>query len=342
MRIGRLASIVVALSCSSTAGAEPKTIAYTGATIQTAAGKTFSPGTLVVRQGKIVDVGPADAVAVPDDAQRVDLTGKVLIPGLVDSHSHIGVYSRPAVGANSDGNESTGPVQSVVRALDSINPFDPGIRMATAGGVTTANIMPGSGNVIGGQTLYVKLRGHTVEQMAILSPDVVGGLKMANGENPKRVYGSRSQAPVTRMKIAALQRSEFLKARDYRGKWDAYRKKLAAGQEASPPDVDLQLEPLVEVLQRKRTVHFHTHRADDIMTVLRLAEEFGFELVVQHGTEAYKVADELARRNVPVSMTLPDSPGGKAEVIDFIEETGALLTAAGVKVLVIRGMGMWA
>ena len=334
MKIVLFTSIVAVLFCNLSRGAEPKTTAYTGATIHTAAGKTFSPGTLVVREGKIVDVGPDDEVAVPDDARRVDLAGKVLIPGLVDSHSHIGVHSRPTVEANSDGNEMTGPVQSIVRAIDSINPFDPGIRMATAGGVTTANIMQGSGNVIGGQTLYVKLRGHTVEQMAILAPDVMGGLKMANGENPKRAYGSRNLAPMTRMKTAALQRSEFLKARDYQRKWDAYRKKLAAAQEASPPDVDLQFEPLVEVLERKRTVHFHTHRADDITTVLRLADEFGFDLLVQHGTEAYKVADELARRNVPVSMTLPDSPGGKAEVIDFIEETGALLTAAGVKVLV--------
>ena len=232
MKIGRLASIAIILFQSATAGAEPKTTVYTGATIHTATGKTLSPGTLVVRLGKIVDVGPAEMVAVPDDAQRVDLVGKVLIPGLVDSHSHIGVQSRPAVPANSDGGESSGPVQSILRALDSINPFDPGIRMATAGGVTTANIMQGSGNVIGGQTLYVKLRGHTVEQMAIPSPDVVGGLKMANGENPKRAYGSRNQAPMTRMKIAALQRGEFFKARDYQRKWDAYRKKLAAGQEA--------------------------------------------------------------------------------------------------------------
>jgi imidazolonepropionase-like amidohydrolase len=309
-----------------------KPVAYVGATIHTAGGQTFQPGALVVQDGKILDVGPADQVAVPPDAERVDLSGKTMIPGLVDSHSHLGVYSRPQVASNSDGNESTGPVQSGVRALDAINPFDPGIRMATAGGITTANIMPGSANVIGGQTLYVKLRGHTVEQMAMVSPGVPGGLKMANGENPKRAYGSRKQAPATRMKVAALQRGEFNKARDYQRKWDAYRKKLAAGEDASVPDVDLNLEPLVEAIGRKRTVHFHSHRSDDILSVLRLSDEFGFEVVLQHGTESYKVIEELARRKVPVSLTLPDSPGGKAEVVEYLESTAARLIKAGVKI----------
>ena len=327
------AALLALFSLLPTATAEAaKQTAYVGATIHTAAGKTYQHGTLVVQDGKILAVGPADEVAVPDDAERLDVNGKVIIPGLVDSHSHLGVYSRPEVAANSDGNETTGPVQSAVRALDAINPFDPGIRMATAGGITTANIMPGSGNVIGGQTLYVKLRGHTVEQMAMVSPGVSGGLKMANGENPKRVYGSRKQAPTTRMKVAALQRGEFIKARDYQRKWDAYRKKLAAGEEPSVPDVDLGLEPLVEAIARKRTVHFHSHRSDDILSVLRLADEFGFEVVLQHGTESYKVIDELARRKVPVSLTIPDSPGGKAEVIEFLESTAVRLTKAGIKV----------
>ena len=184
------------LFCTSLAhAAEPGApTAYVGAKIITASGQTFDPGVILVEKGKIIEIGPSDKVTVPDDANRVDLTGKTIIPGLVDTHSHIGIYSRPSVPANSDGNEMTGPVQSIVRAIDAINPFDPGIRMAIAGGVTTANIMPGSGNVIGGQTLYVKLRGHTVEQMAIVSPTVLGGLKMANGENPKR-YGGRKQAP---------------------------------------------------------------------------------------------------------------------------------------------------
>jgi imidazolonepropionase-like amidohydrolase len=325
------ASIAVLFTFASSAEAT-KIVVYTGAKIHTVAGHTFESGTLVVKDGKIVEVGPADKVTLPDEAERVDVLGKVIIPGLVDSHSHLGVYSRPEVAANSDGNESTGPVQSAVRALDAINPSDPGIRMATAGGITTANIMPGSANVIGGQTLYVKLRGHTVEQMTMVSPNLAGGLKMANGENPKRAYGGRKQAPATRMKVAALQRAEFLKARDYQRTWDAYRKKLAAGEDATVPDIDISLEPLVEAMAKKRTVHFHSHRADDILTVLRLADEFGFDLVLQHGTESYKVIDELARRKVPVSLTLPDSPGGKAEVIAVLESTALRLTKAGVKV----------
>ncbi len=311
-----------------------KPIVYRGARILTAADQVFDPGTLVVQDGKIIAVGDAANVEIPEGADVHDAAGKVIIPGLVDTHSHLGVYSRPRVPANSDGNEMTGPVQSIVRALDSLNPFDPGIRMANAGGITTVNIMPGSGNVIGGQTIYVKLRGGSPEEMWIESPDVYGGLKMANGENPKRSYGSKGKAPGTRMKIAALQRSAFLKALDYRRSWDAYRKKLAAGEEATPPDVDLGMESLVEVLQKKRTVHFHSHRADDLLTVLRLKKEFDFELVIQHGTEAYKIVEQIAGAGVPVSMTIPDSPGGKAEVVDFVEQCGAEMAGAGIKVLV--------
>ncbi|HEY2250303.1 MAG TPA: amidohydrolase family protein, partial [Planctomycetaceae bacterium] len=325
-------SLLAACEPSSLSAAQP--VAYVGARILTAAGKTFDPGILIVQDGRIVAVGPQGEVVVPAGSTTVDAAGKVIIPGLVDTHSHLGVYSRPSVPANSDGNEMTGPVQSVVRALDALNPFDPGIRMANSGGLTTANIMPGSGNVIGGQTIYVKLRGYSPEQMAVAAADVYGGLKMANGENPKRSYGNKGQAPGTRMKVAALQRAEFVKAREYMSKWDRYRKQVAAGEQVPPPAVDLALEPLVEVLERKRTVHFHTHRADDILTLLRLKDEFGFEVVIQHGTEAYKVIDEIAKHKVPVSMTVLDSPGGKAEVVDFIEEAGGELAKAGVTVLV--------
>ena len=287
-------------------------------------------GVLVIEGGKIIDVGPLDQVKIPEGAEVRELPDAVLIPGLVDSHSHIGIYPRPGVPANSDGNEMSGPVQSGLRALDAIQPTDPGIPMAVAGGVTTANIMPGSGNVIGGSTLYVKLRGNTVEEMRIIDPKTLGGMKMANGENPKG-YGKRGQAPFTRMKVAALQREQFQKAKEYQTKWKAHNDKKEKGP---APEVDVNLEPLVEVLEGKRTVHFHCHRADDLLTALRISEEFKFEIILQHATEGYLVIDELVKKKIPVSLTLIDSPGGKAEVMGLLEENAAILEKAGVKVAI--------
>jgi imidazolonepropionase-like amidohydrolase len=338
-RLGCLAGLLaLALLAAPSAGDVPLPrengpVVYRGARILTAAGAPIERGVLVVDKGKIVAVGAADDVKVPARATVRDVRGKTIVPGLVDTHSHIGIYARPAVPAHRDGNEMTGPVQSGVRAIDAIFPDDPGIRMALAGGVTTANIMPGSGNVIGGQTLYVKLRGRTVEEMRLTSAKVKGGLKMANGENPKN-YGKRGQAPGTRMKVAALQREQFAKARAYQRQWAAYKKAVAAGKKAAPPDRDIALEALVEALERKRTVHFHSHRADDLMTAMRIADEFGFELVLQHCTEGYRVAKEIAKRKIPASLTLVDSPGGKLEVVGLLEETAAVLDKAGVKVAI--------
>jgi imidazolonepropionase-like amidohydrolase len=312
-----------------------KIVAYRGARIYTVAGAPIEKGVLFVQDGKIIAVGAENGVAIPTGATVVNLEGKTIIPGLVDTHSHIGIWPRPQVPANADGNEASGPVQSGLRALDSINPDDPGIQMALAGGVTTANIMPGSGNVIGGQTLYVKLRGRTVEDMRIPNTKVLGGLKMANGENPKRFNFDRTkQPPSTRMKLAALQREQFIKAQGYKKQWDDYREAAKAGKKATEPERDLALEPLVEVLERKRTVHFHSHRADDLMTALRIAEEFNFEIVLQHATEGYRIVDELVKRKVPVSLTLVDSPGGKMETAGLLEENAAILDQAGVKVAV--------
>lgn len=309
-------------------------VAIRGGKVMTVTEGTIEEGTVVITNGKITAVGHVDEVAIPEGAEVRDATGLVVIPGLVDSHSHLGVWARPDVPANSDGNERSGPVQPLIRAIDAIFPADPGIRMATAGGITTVNIMPGSGNVIGGQTAYVKLRGRTVEEMLIDLGDRAGGMKMANGENPKRGYGRRNESPSTRMKIAALQRETFVKAQEYVKKWQRYEEKKGEDPDARPPERDLSMEPLVDILEGKRTVHFHTHRADDVLTAMRLAEEFGFELVLQHVTEAYLVADEIARRGHAASLILVESPGGKHEAIHLRFENPGLCERAGVKVAI--------
>ena len=314
-------TLLCALAC--TAPAEPP-LAFKGATIHTAAGPAVADGVLVIQDGKIAAVGGPDT-PIPTGATVIDAAGKTIIPGLVDTHSHIGIAGRPSVPAHNDLSEGSGPVQPGLRALDAIWPDDPGIRMAVAGGITCANIMPGSGNVIGGQTLYVKLRGRTIEEMRIVPGAVLGGLKMANGENPKSFnFGRNKAAPATRMKLTALQRAEFVKAREYRDK-------LSKG---AATERDPALEPLVEVLDRKRTVHFHCHRADDLLTAIRLSKEFGFEIVLQHATEGYRVTAELVAAKVPVSLTLVDSPGGKLETMGVVEENAAALTKAGVKVAI--------
>ena len=303
-----------------------------GAKIYPISGPPIEGGVLIVRGKKIEAVGAEGSVSIPPNAKVVDATGKVVMPGIVDSHSHIGIIGNPPLGSNVDANESSGPVQPQLRAMDAINPADPGIRVAASGGITTANIMPGSGNVIGGETAYVKLRGQTIEEMLI--PGSIGGMKMANGENPKG-YGRRNQAPVTRMEEAALARREYTKAQEYKHKWDEYNKQVAAGsKDAKQPDRDLGMEALVQVLDGKRIVQHHTHRADDIMTVLRISDEFHYRVVLQHGTEAYLVADEVAKRHVPVSLTVVDSPGGKMETMNLEMQAAGILEKAGVKVAV--------
>ncbi|MCS6864753.1 MAG: amidohydrolase family protein [Gemmataceae bacterium] len=306
-----------------------KRLAFTGATIYTATSEQpIDNGLLLIHNGTIEYVGPFPDMFDRTNTDVIDLKGRVIIPGLVDTHSHLGVWSRPGVPGNTDGNEMSGPVQPAVRAIDSFNPDDPGINMALAGGITTANVMPGSGNVIGGQTVYVKYRGRSIDEMRITGRhhgrEILGGLKMANGENPKGYGRNKQQAPFTRMKIAALQRETFQRAQEYKARLDAGEK----------PARDIALEPLVEVLEGRRTVHFHCHRADDLLTAIRISEEFGFEIVLQHATEGYRVAEVLAKKKIPVSLTLLDAPGGKAETMGLLEENAAILEKAGVTVTI--------
>jgi imidazolonepropionase-like amidohydrolase len=335
LRSGRSARCWWALICASIAlcaqsSAGQATLAIRGGKVYPIGGPPIEHGVLVVANGKIVAVGEEGKIKIPRGATVEDATGKIVMPGIVDSHSHIGIIANPLAEDSGDANESSGPIEPGLRAMDAIDPADPNIRMATAGGITTANIMPGSGNVMGGQTAYVKLRGNTIERMLI--PGTIGGMKMANGENPKH-YGAKDKAPMTRMEEAALARGIYEKATQYKAKWEAYNKAVAAGDKtAKQPDRDLDLEPVVEVLEGKRVVHNHTHRADDIMTALRLSDEFHYRLVVQHGTESCLVVDELAKRHIPVSFTVVDSLGGKFETINLDLGCPGALERAGIKV----------
>lgn len=314
-------SILAALCClwlNAPAHAE-KTTAFVNAHIIPVAGDEIEKGTLVISGRTIRAVGVSDAVEIPAGAETIDLAGKVLMPGLVCTHSHIG-----GIGA-ADG---SGPIQPGVRVLDSINVHDSGFKRALAGGLTTLNIMPGSGHLIGGQTVYVKLRfqhgaPHTIDSLVyVRDGKPLGGLKMANGTNSMR----DAPFPGTRGKSAFLVREQYIRAREYQVKMAR-----ANGDPDKMPPRDLHLEALAEAMQGKRVVHHHTHRHDDIMTVLRLAQEFGFTVVLHHVSEGWKVADEIAKAGAPCSMILLDSPGGKLEARYLTLETGKVLERSGVR-----------
>ncbi|MDQ1349533.1 MAG: hypothetical protein QG573_2914 [Acidobacteriota bacterium] len=311
MRIAAWATAAVLLPA--TLGAQENPHAFTGARILTITGGEIENGTLLVHRGKIVAVGIA--VAIPPGATEHDVSGRLLMPGLVDTHSHVGQVA---------GADGSAPIQPEVRALDSVNVRHAGIQKAQAGGITTVNVMPGSGHLLSGQTVYLKLRdGSTVEELAIRLRDgaIAGGMKMANGTNSRK----DPPFPGSRGKSAALVREQYVKAQDYCGKRSD--PKIAADKK---PARDLAMEGLCEVLSGRRVVHHHTHRHDDIVTVLRLAEEFGFRVVLHHVSEGWKVAEEIARAKVPASIIQIDSPGGKLEAVDLEFETGAILEKAGV------------
>lgn len=301
--------------------ADDQPLAFIGAKIITLAGDDIENGVLLVRGGKIEAVGQKDQVTVPSGAQSFDLAGRIIMPGLICTHSHIG-----GVG----GADSSGPIQPGIRIFDSINVLDSGFKRAVAGGLTTINIMPGSGHLISGQTLYAKLRigaggAKKIDDLFILDDrgEPRGGLKMANGTNSQRA----APFPGTRGKSAFLVREQYIKAREYQA---AIAR--AAGDAAKLPARDLNLEGLIEAMEGKRVVHHHTHRHDDIMTVLRLKEEFGFKVVLHHVSDGWKVADEIAKAKVPCSVIVIDSPGGKLEARDMSFATGAILDKAGVRV----------
>ena len=303
------------------------TVAITGGRVVPVTADPVENGTVLIEDGKITAVG-AD-LAVPDGAQVIDAAGQWVLPGFVEVHGHVGVHEEAKGWAGSDTNEMTEPVTAQVRALDAINPADLGFRDAISGGVLAVNVNPGSGNPIGGQTVALRCWGRTVDEMLLREPS---GLKSALGENPKRVYGEQGKMPSTRLGTAAVIRGAFVAAANYLAKLDAEAAKPEADRK--PVDRDLKLEALGRVLRREIPWRQHCHRADDIATALRIAEEFGYDLVIDHGTEAHLVADLLAARNIPVIIGPLFTSRSKVELLNRSLANPGRLARAGVTIAI--------
>ncbi len=325
------------------AGGTP--VAIVGATLHLGDGRVMENGAIVLQDGRITQVGAALAVTVPEGARTVAGEGRHVTPGLIDTHSHMGVYAVPGVQAHADGNEMTDPTTPYVFAEHGFWPQDPAIDDAVAGGVTTIQVLPGSGNLIGGRAVTMKLRPRR-EARAMRFPDAPFGLKMACGENPKRVYGGKGQQPMSRMGNVFRVRQAFLRAREYVDKraryeaaHEAWSSKLEAakadeqaespGDEPAAPPRDLGLETLAAVLDGQIRLHVHCYRADEMLLMLALGDELGFEVAsFHHATEAYKIADVLAARRVTASVWA-DWWGFKMEAWDAVEANAAMIEAAG-------------
>jgi imidazolonepropionase-like amidohydrolase len=316
-----------------------------GATVLTGTGERLDGADVLLVDGRIQAVGKN--LSAPSGARYIAAQGRWVTPGLIDIHSHLGVYASPAVSGLNDGNEATSPVTSNVWAEHSVWPQDPGFETALEGGVTTLQILPGSANLIGGRSVVLK-NVQSASYQGMKFPGAAYGLKMACGENPKRVYGDNHQAPSTRMGNVAGYRQAFADAQDYQVSWDKYNRDLAeynkkkgehSGPDAkkakekdqdkdadkdtgppSPPKRDLKLETLAEVMKGRIRVHMHCYRADEMDTMLDVADEFGFKIVAfHHAVEAYKIADRLAEKGVCAAMWA-DWWGFKMEAFDGIQE----------------------
>ncbi|HEX2076221.1 MAG TPA: amidohydrolase [Longimicrobium sp.] len=309
-----------------------------GGTVMTAAGQIIPNGQVLMRDGRIVAVGAT--VDAPADAVVVDATGKYVTPGIIDTHSHLGVYAAPGVQAHSDGNEATSPNTAEVWAEHSVWPHDPGFTRALEGGITSLQILPGSANLFGGRSVTVKnVPSRTVQGMKF--PGAPYGLKMACGENPKRVYGNRG-GPSTRMGNVAGYRAAWIRAAEYRRRMDDWERNQnrggggggggggsGGGGGGTPPTRDLELETLAGVLRGDILVHNHCYRGDEMAQMIDIAREFGYRIrSFHHGVEAYKVRDLMARDSISGSLWA-DWWGFKMEALDFTRANIAMLHHAG-------------
>jgi len=298
--------------------------------------KVIKEGSVLINEGKIAQVGKD--IAVPAGAKVIEAGGKFIIPGMIDAHCHTGVFADGVGWEKSDGNEMTDPITPHLRAIDAIHPDDMAFKDLREAGVTTINTGPGSANVIGGQTVVIKTCGKTVDEMLVCAPVA---MKMALGENPKRVYGEQKKTPSTRMGNAGVLREWLMKAQDYQEKRERYEQQLADykankgnGKEPEPPERNLRLQALGLVLKREIPAHVHAHRADDMLTALRIAAEFDFRVIFIHATEGYKVADILAKEGVPCVVGPILFSRTKYELRGMNPRNPAILSEAGVKVAI--------
>ena len=302
-------------------------VAIVGGRVVPITGPEIERGTVLIQNGRISAVG--ESVAVPDGAHVVDAAGAWVLPGFIDAHAHVGVSEEAEGWAGQDTNEMTEPVTAQVRAIDAINPADLGFRDAIGGGVLAVNVNPGSGNPIGGQTVALKCWGRTVDQMALRQPS---GMKSALGENPKRVYGEQKKTPSTRLGTAAVIRGALVAAANYLERIDAEQRKPEADRK--PVERDLKLEALGLVLRRQIPWRQHCHRADDIATAIRIADEFGYDLVIDHGTEAHLLADLIAARGTPVIIGPLFTSRSKVELRNRSLANPGRLARAGVTIAI--------
>jgi imidazolonepropionase-like amidohydrolase len=310
-------------------------IAITGGRVVPIEGDPIDGGTVIVTGGTISAVLRPEAAlesgsVLPPGATVVDAAGKWVLPGFIDAHTHLGAYEDGLGWAGTDTNELTGPNQAQVRVVDAINPADVGFRDAISGGVLAVNVNPGSGNPIGGQTAAIRCWGRTVEDMVLRAPS---GLKSALGENPKRNYGNRNETPATRLGTASVIRSALAAAADYLQERDQPRDSSAERSDTVRKR-DLKLEALGLALRREIPWRQHAHRADDIATALRLAAEFGYDLVLDHGTEAYLIADKVAAAGVPVVIGPLLTARSKVELRNRSIASPGLLASAGVTIAI--------
>ena len=302
------------------------------AVVLTATHGSITDGSVYIKDGKVVAVGKD--VSAPASATVIDAGGKYLTPGIVDSHSHIAL--------DGDVNEATSPITPQMMMIDAFDYQDKSIYRALAGGVTTSLLLHGSANMIGGQAVVIKHK-YGVNRDAMLFPGAPRSIKFASGENPKRVYGGKDQMPATRMGNFAVQREALVQAQDYMREWDDYNAKVKAGnKDATPPKHDLKLEALADVLRGKLLVQIHCYRADELLTEMAIAKEFGYKVrAFHHALEAYKVADQLAAEGVGIA-TFSDWWGYKQEAWDAIPWNAVMAMRKGVRVAIKSDSGDFA